>query len=89
MRNLLVAIMAVGILTGCGTLHRSDRVATKPGGTDAQLAADQTACRQQSIGQADKKSVPAWGQTINREAFDDCMRARGYDVDAVSASPSR
>jgi len=33
--------------------------------------------------------VPTWGQTINREAFDDCMRARGYDVDAVSASPSR
>ena len=59
------------------------------GGSDAQLVADQNACRQQAIGQADTKSLPTWGQTINREAYDDCMRARGYDVDSASARPRR
>jgi uncharacterized protein YceK len=87
MRNLLIAIMAVGVLTGCGALQRSQTISAKPGSTDAQLAADQSACRQQAVGQADKKSVPTFGQTMNREAYDDCMRGRGYEVDSFSASP--
>ena len=88
MRNLWIAIAVVGVCaTGCGALSRTETTYTKPGTADGQLAADRNACRQQSIGQADKKSMPTWGQTINREAFDDCMRARGYDVDTASASP--
>ena len=78
MRNLLIAIMAVGVSTGCGAAHRSELVSASPAFGDAQFRADQNACRQQAIGQADKKSVPTWGQTINREAYEDCMRSRGY-----------
>jgi uncharacterized protein YceK len=89
MRNLLVGIMVVGTLAGCGTLHRSETTYTKPGLTDTRLAADQNVCRQQAIGQAETKPLPTWGQTINREAYDDCMRGLGYNVDAASASPRR
>jgi uncharacterized protein YceK len=89
MRNLLVGIMVVGTVAGCGTLHRSETAYTKPGMTDTRLAADQNVCRQQAIGQAETKPLPTWGQTINREAYDDCMRGLGYNVDAASASPRR
>ncbi len=89
MRNLLVGIMVAGAVAGCGTLHRSETTYTKPGMTGTRLAADQDACRQQAIGQAETKPLPTWGQTINREAYDDCMRGLGYNVDAASASPRR
>ena len=89
MRNLLVGLMVVGAVAGCGTLHRSETTYTKAGMTDSRLAADQNVCRQQAIGQAETKPLPTWGQTINREAYDDCMRGLGYNVDAVSASPRR
>ena len=81
MRNLWIVIAVVGVCAaGCGTVGRSETTYARPGNTDAQLAADQSRCRQQSIGQADKKSLPTWGQTINREAFDDCMRGLGYEL---------
>jgi uncharacterized protein YceK len=87
MRNLWITLTVVGLCaTGCGALSRNEAAYAKPT-ADARVTADQNACREQSIGQGDKKSLPTWGQTINREAFDDCMRARGYDIDAVSASP--
>jgi len=89
MRNLWVGIMVIGAVAGCGTIHRTETTYTKAGMTDTRLAADQTACRQQAIGQAETKPLPTWGQTINREAYDDCMRRLGYDVDAASASPRR
>jgi uncharacterized protein YcfL len=87
MRTLLIAVMAVGILVGCGSTQRSQTVYARPGLTEAQLKSDQSACRQQAIGQAETKPVPTWGQTMNREAYDNCMRGLGYDVDMASASP--
>ena len=42
----------------------------------------------QSVGAIESK-VATFSQMINREAWEDCMRARGYDVDAASASISR
>jgi uncharacterized protein YceK len=87
MRNMMIAVMAVGVLAGCGTVHRGETTYTKPGMTNARLAADQNVCRQQAVGQAESKSLPSWGQTMNRQAYDDCMRGLGYAVDAASASP--
>ena len=88
MRNLWILVAVVGVCAaGCGTVHRSETTYTKPGLTNTRLAADQSACRQQSIGQAESKSLPSWGQTMNRQAYDECMRGLGYDVDAASASP--
>jgi uncharacterized membrane protein len=90
MRHLLIAIMTLGALTGCGHVYRSSQpVSASPDFGDARFSADQKACMQQAIGQADKKSMPTWGQTINREAFDDCMRTRGWDTEGLSASPRR
>jgi uncharacterized protein YceK len=87
MRNLWIAVVVVGALAGCGTVHRSETVSDKPAVMDARLKADRNLCVQQAIGQADSKPVPTWGQTINREAYEDCMRRLGYDVDSAAASP--
>jgi len=88
MRNLWITVAVVGVCAaGCGTVHRSETTYTKPGMSGTRLAADQSFCRQQSVGQADSKPLPTWGQTMNRQAYDDCMRGLGYDVDAASASP--
>ena len=88
MRNLLIAVTVVGVLAGCGTVHPGSQTTyRKPGLTDSRLAADQNVCRQQAVGQAEAKSIPTWGQTLNREAYDTCMRGLGYEVDAASASP--
>jgi hypothetical protein len=89
MRTIVPAVVAIGMLTGCGGVQRSQAVYAKPGVTEAGLRADQAMCRQRAIGQADTKPVPTWGQSINREAYDNCMRALGYDVDAATASPRR
>ncbi|HEU5193783.1 MAG TPA: hypothetical protein VFW70_03500 [Methylomirabilota bacterium] len=89
MRNLLISFVAVAALTGCGAVHRSQSVSASPGSGDARFSADQKACTEQAIGQADKKPAPTWGQTINREAYNDCMGARGWDTDALSRSPRR
>ena len=89
MRKLVIALVAAGALAGCGSVHRSQPVSASPNLGDARFSADQKACTQQAIGQADKKSTPTWGQTINREAFDDCMRGRGWDTEGRSLSPRR
>jgi hypothetical protein len=79
MRNLVIWIVAAAALSGCGAAYRSSQgVSASPGFDDGRFAADQRACLQQSVGQADKKPMPTWGQTINREAYEDCMRGRGY-----------
>jgi hypothetical protein len=87
MRNLVIAVIAVGALTGCGAVHERSQTASMRA-ADPQLAADQAQCRQQSVGATEKK-IATFGQTMNREAYDDCMRARGYDVDAASAAVRR
>ena len=87
MRNLWVGAMVLVTLSGCGALYRGETTYVKPGTTTARLQADQSVCRQQAIGQAESKSLPTWGQTLNRQAYDDCMRRLGYEVDTASASP--
>jgi uncharacterized protein YceK len=89
MQNLVIAVTVVGALAGCGTVLRSDTAYVKPGLTTARLRADENVCRQQAVGQAETKTMPTWGQTMNREAYDACMRGLGYDVEAVAASPRR
>jgi hypothetical protein len=74
-----------GVLAGCGTAHRSQTTYVRPDGSSAQLRADENLCRQQAVGQIEDK-IATYGQTMNRQVYDDCMRARGYDVDAASAA---
>ena len=85
----MIALVAVAALAGCGAMHRNASVSASPDFGDARFSADQNACTQQSIGQGDKKSAPTWGQTINREAYNECMAGRGWDTDALSPSPRR
>lgn len=89
MRKLVTAIVVAATVAGCGSVHRSQSVSASPDLRSARFSADQNACTQQAIGQADKKSAPTWGQTINREAFDDCMRARGWDTEGRPLNPRR
>jgi hypothetical protein len=80
MRTMMVVVLVVGAVAGCGTTARSEWVYAKPGVSETQRERDEQACRMASVGTADIKQMPTWGQTMNREAFNDCMRARGYDV---------
>ena len=78
MRIMVAVFLVAGALAGCGTT--SEWVYAKPGASEAQRERDEQACRMASVGTADLKPLPTWGQTMNREAFNECMRARGYDV---------
>lgn len=89
MRTIAIAMAAAAVLAGCGSAYRSQAVSASPDFGGARFDADQRACTLQAIGQADKKPAPTWGQTINREAYDDCMRGRGWHTDALPASPRR
>jgi uncharacterized protein YceK len=83
MRNLVIAIVAVVATAGCGAVHRNEAISASPGFDQGRFSVDQKACGEQSVGQADKKSIPTFGQTFNREAYNDCMRGRGWDVDSL------
>jgi uncharacterized lipoprotein YajG len=87
MRNLLIAVLAVGVLAGCGA-NRSETTFYKPGVSTAQMDADRRECLIQSVGAIENK-IATFSQMLNREAWEECMRARGYSVDAASASISR
>jgi hypothetical protein len=83
MRHLLIAVMTAGVLAGCGAAAQT--VYVKPGATQAEFQRDEQACLMQAVGAIENK-IATFSQTINREAFDDCMRARGWDVQVGSAS---
>jgi hypothetical protein len=80
MRTMMVVVLVAGALAGCGTTARSEWVYAKPGVSETERERDAQACRLAAVGSADVKQTPTWGQTMNREAFNDCMRGRGYDV---------
>ena len=86
MRNFLIAIVALAATAGCGAVHRNDAMSASPAFADGRFSADQRACGQQSVGQADKKSIPTFGQTFDRELYNDCMRGRGWDLDTLSTT---
>jgi hypothetical protein len=79
MRNVVIALAALGVLSGCGVASRDRWVYARPGVSETQLRRDEQACEQQAVGSLENK-VPTFGQTMNRDAYNDCMRARGYDV---------
>jgi hypothetical protein len=65
-----------GLLAACGgpTLTFS-----KPGASEAQRKADQTACLERSIG-AGEPAKPAAVPDVDRDALVRCMEAKGYAV---------
>ena len=79
MRNLLIAATMIGLVGGCGALSRDQWVYAKPGVLEVQQRQDEQACRNEAVGNLEDK-LPTFSQTMNREAFNDCMRARGYEV---------
>ena len=89
MRTFLIAIVALAATTGCGAVHRNEAISASPALDGGRFSADQRACGQQSVGQADKKSIPTFGQTFDRELYSDCMRGRGWDLDAQSTTQRR
>lgn len=67
---LLMATM----LVGCGG---QATVFTKPGVAERQQRADEAACTEASIGEVqDPRPSPL--PPLDRDAFDKCMRAKGY-----------
>ena len=53
MRDLLIAVVLVGALAGCGSVRTSPTTYARPGMTSRALVADRTACLQRTVGQAD------------------------------------
>ena len=88
MRTTVAAILVAGALAGCGSAARSERVYAKPGASEAQRERDARACRLAAVGSADVTPMPTWSHTFNREAFNECLRARGDDVRLGRLRPS-
>jgi uncharacterized protein YceK len=85
MRNVMIVAAVVGVLSGCGAMSRDHWVYAKPGATQAQQRQDEQACREQAVGSLEDK-VATYGETMNRDAFNECMRGRGYAVSMGSMS---
>jgi hypothetical protein len=79
MRTLWMTATVIALVAGCGAVSREQWVYAKPGVAETQRQQDEQACRAQAVGTLEDK-VPTFSQTMNREAFNDCMRGRGYDV---------
>lgn len=80
MRSIGTVLMCAVVCAGCGTANPVAWVYAKPGVTRAEQQRDERACLTQAVGSADVEVVPTYAETLNREAFNDCMRQRGYDV---------
>ena len=71
----LLGLVGLIALTGCGTSQMI--VFQKPGVPASQQKADEVACIEASIGEVqDPRPSPL--PPIDREAFERCMRAKGY-----------
>ena len=81
----MIVATVVGVLSGCGAMGRDQWVYAKPGVTEAQQRQDEQACREQAVGSLEIKAA-SYGGTLNREAFNECMRSRGYGVSMGSMS---
>jgi hypothetical protein len=89
MRRWVIAATFLAFLGGCGSVSRDDWVYAKAGVSDADRAQDEQVCRRQAVGNLENKIVPTYGNTFNRDAYNDCMRTRGYQVTLGSAAPTR
>ena len=67
--------LVVSILVGCSA--SGPTVLVKPGVTPSQQKADQAACIEASIG-AIQDPRPSPLPPVDREAFERCMRTKGY-----------
>jgi hypothetical protein len=74
--TLLIAVASAG----CGAVAPVAWVYAKPGATPAEQQRDERACLTEAAGSADVDVIPTHAETVNREAFNDCMRQRGYEV---------
>jgi hypothetical protein len=77
------------VCAGCGTAAAPGWVYIKPGATEAELRQDAEACLTQSVGSADVKVLPTFVETVNRDAFNECMRQRGFQVRYGTMAASR
>jgi hypothetical protein len=64
------------LLTGCGS---PAPIYVKPNVTDAARRSDEAACVQTSIG-ASQPAQPATAAAVDRDAYAQCMQARGYTL---------
>lgn len=83
----LGCVLAIAALAGgCGTATRSAWVYDRPGTTEAQLRQDSQGCLLESVGTPDVRGLSTYAETLSREAFNECMRQRGYAVRSGTAA---
>ena len=73
--GMVPALVVVSLLAGCST--REPSVFTKPGVTTSQQKADEAKCTEASIGAVQEPRLSPL-PPVDREAFERCMRAKGY-----------
>lgn len=76
MRTFWIALLAAGVLGGCGVHWIYDR----PGVTPAELARDKGACLQEAPPSSALLAEILQEEPLNREVFNRCMQRRGYTV---------
>jgi hypothetical protein len=74
-RGIIPGLLVVSILAGCSASRPT--VLVKPGVTPSQQKADETACVEASIG-AVQEPRPSPLPPVDREAYERCMRTKGY-----------
>jgi hypothetical protein len=77
-RGCALLIVTAGLLVGCASRNP---VYAKPGVTESVRKADEAACVKASIG-VNQPAQPATTPAVDREAFAQCMQAKGYVLQA-------
>ena len=75
-KDLAVSALMAGLVAGCAS---HEPIYVKPNVTDAARKSDEATCVQASIG-VNQPAQPSTTPAIDRDAFAQCMRAKGYTL---------
>ena len=84
LKTALILVGSLVVFGACATSEKPRTVYDKPGVSDADRKRDEAECTTASVG-TPRADVSLGLIRINREAFDACMKGRGYSARAVSS----
>lgn len=87
---VVTAVIAAGLLTGCGSTQSQEpthRWVSTDSASSAQYRVDNTYCRREVVGDSSLREFEANSPEFDK--YTTCMQARGYALTAYNDAPVR
>ena len=84
LKTSLILVGSLVVFGACATSAPPRVMYDKPGVSDADRKRDEAQCTTASVG-TPRPDVSLGLMRVNREAFDNCMKGKGYSARAVSS----